>query len=219
MKLLIKLDIQEVKKFLLIFYCVAIIGFLVPFTYPYFKFLTPLAILVNIFLLIYFHNKWTKKFIILTLIILITGYIAEVIGINTGLIFGNYTYGKILGPKLFDTPVIIGFNWIMLIYCVYVLISMIKVNALLKILIGACLLVIFDIVMESSAINMGMWIWEEGVIPIKNSVTWFVLSFLLLGLYRIFRVIIRNEIAVYVIGYQFIFFIILLLKFYIQSNL
>jgi putative membrane protein len=39
----------------------------------------------------------------------------EVVGVKTGLIFGEYKYGSTLGIKLFEVPLIIGFNWVFVI--------------------------------------------------------------------------------------------------------
>ncbi|MFC2137718.1 carotenoid biosynthesis protein [Bacteroidota bacterium] len=208
------LNINAVRKFLLVFYIVAVIGFLFPLTYPYFKILTPLALLINVLLLFNFHENWNIKFVIISIIILLTSYFAEVIGVNTGIIFGNYTYGKMLGPKLFNTPLITALSWLMLIYCTYIIINLLNIHTIYKIVVGALILVLFDIVMEPAAINFGMWAWEGNQVPILNSISWFILSLLLLSLLKVFKTNIKNEIGKFIIAYQFAFFVILLLYFY-----
>ena len=40
--------------------------------------------------------------------------ITESLGVNYGLIFGNYEYGNNLGFKFFGVPFLIGINWIIL---------------------------------------------------------------------------------------------------------
>ena len=42
------------------------------------------------------------------------GFLVEVIGVNYGIIFGNYTYGKVLGFKVLNVPLMIGVNWFFL---------------------------------------------------------------------------------------------------------
>ncbi len=206
-----KLELKEVKKFLLIFNCVAIAGFLIPYSYPFFKFLIPFAILLNILLLINFHENWNSKFIVLAIIIIMLGFLAEAFGVNTGIIFGSYSYGKLLGPVLFNTPLIIGLNWIMLIYCTYAIIDNVKIHSILKLSIGAILLVIFDLIMEPVAVSLGMWNWENSDFHLKNSITWLIASFVFLAILKINRIKIKNEIAFYIIIYQFVFFVILLI--------
>jgi putative membrane protein len=47
-------------------------------------------------------------------LIAVAGFFIEAIGVNTGLIFGNYVYKTTLGWKFLETPLIIGVNWILL---------------------------------------------------------------------------------------------------------
>src|SRR6478609_3641217 len=36
---------------------------------------------------------------------------------HKGLLFGEYAYGAGLGLKLWNVPLLIGLNWVMLVYC------------------------------------------------------------------------------------------------------
>ena len=49
-------------------------------------------------------NHFLKPFVIVFLI----GFIAEQIGVHTGYIFGNYSYGNSLGFRVYQVPLIIG---------------------------------------------------------------------------------------------------------------
>ena len=42
--------------------------------------------------------------------------IAEILGVNYGLIFGKYDYGDNLGLKLLGVPLLIGLNWVVLTF-------------------------------------------------------------------------------------------------------
>ena len=42
--------------------------------------------------------------------------IAETIGVNFGILFGDYEYGENLGFKIFGVPFLIGINWIVLTF-------------------------------------------------------------------------------------------------------
>ncbi|MFN2335752.1 MAG: carotenoid biosynthesis protein, partial [Bacteroidales bacterium] len=69
-----------------------------------------------------FYGKIPARQVILTgIAIAVTSFLIEAVGVNTGRIFGTYTYGKALGPALWNTPVIIGLNWFLLIYCTNVI--------------------------------------------------------------------------------------------------
>jgi len=59
--------------------------------------LTPLNLLVSLALLLWNHEKWDGKFIAAIAIVAVAGFFVEVAGVQTGIIFGEYTYGKTLG--------------------------------------------------------------------------------------------------------------------------
>ena len=70
---------------------------------------TPFCLLLYFLLLIINSNS---KNVFYLLIVFIWGMLAEIIGVNTGLIFGSYNYGDSLGIKVMDVPILIGINWI-----------------------------------------------------------------------------------------------------------
>jgi putative membrane protein len=77
--------------------------------------LTPFTLLITGGLVIYFlikDNNEIGKWLVVTYLITFS---LEVIGVKTGYVFGNYHYGYVLGPKIFETPIIIGLNWILVI--------------------------------------------------------------------------------------------------------
>jgi len=70
-------------------------------------------ILLNFLIVIIFQkNKFNKKFLLFFILFYLFFFSIEVLGIKTGKIFGSYFYGKSLGFKIFETPVLIGLNWI-----------------------------------------------------------------------------------------------------------
>jgi putative membrane protein len=91
----------------------------------------------------------------------------EVIGVKTGLVFGEYKYGETLGLKLFEVPLIIGFNWILVILGTISVAQLITKNVLANSLIAATISVIFDLVLEPIAIKLDYWQWSQNVIPFK----------------------------------------------------
>jgi len=131
-----KLEIKEVRKFIVIFYVVGIAGFTIPFLQPVFKVITPLALLLGVYLLAIYHGKFSVKSLIIFFTVFLTGLLVEVIGVNTGLIFGEYTYGKTLGPKIWNTPLMIGVNWLFLVYAIASITEKLKAPAIVQILIS-----------------------------------------------------------------------------------
>ena len=180
---------------LLIFYAVGIFGLSFPPAKSYTEILTPYTLLMNLTLLLLFHRPWTTKHIVLYLIIALTGFFVEVAGVYTGLVFGEYHYGHVLGAKLFDTPLIIGVNWLMLIYLVYHLTGLSGISRWLQVITGALLMVTYDVILEPVAIRMNMWDWSGDDIPFQNYVAWFIISLLFLSLLHIFKARAENRIS------------------------
>lgn len=122
------------------------------------------------------------KSILFFLIVVIVSFIIEIIGVKTGLIFGEYQYSKVLIPQIFDTPVAIGFAWFStLISSTAILKKLIdryylKLNILFKSLIIGFLMFVFDYFLEPAAIKLNYWNWQLGIVPFQNYLTWFVLG-------------------------------------------
>ena len=128
---------------LVIIHIVGIIGIHSPLR-DLFLMLTPFNLIMCIMLLFINHSNFNKSFFLFCFITFFISFFIEVAGVFTGIVFGNYSYGKTLGLKALDVPIIIGANWMMLIYCVGMICNKIKTSVFLKSLIGSSILVIFD---------------------------------------------------------------------------
>ncbi len=115
-----KLQIQKPTEILLWVYGVGLAGMLLPFSRELFMMITPLNLLFATLFL--FWGRWPAGRVIVTgFFIAIASFFVEALGVNTGRIFGAYSYGRTLGPALLNTPLIIGLNWFLLIYCTNVI--------------------------------------------------------------------------------------------------
>ena len=163
---------------LVIFYSVGVAGMIIPQTRELFKFLVPLNLLMNVILLLIYHGKLDVRFAWKALLIYSAGFIVEIVGVNTGLVFGSYSYGPTLGPQLFHTPLIIGVNWLMLVYASLVITSRFIEQRYFRVLVAAVLMVVYDFALEPSAIDLDMWDWG-GAVPMQNYIAWLVISLVL----------------------------------------
>jgi putative membrane protein len=197
---------QIAKIAIVIWYLVGIAGFLIHPLQPLFQKLTPFGMVMAAALQMFFHEPKNRKSSLAFLGIVLFGFVVEVIGVNTQAIFGFYIYGNSLGPKLWNTPLIIGFNWLVLVYCITSLASPIR-NTWYFPLVGAATMVAFDWLMEPVAIANDLWYWGSGVIPDKNYIDWFLVSGFLFLLIRILKVEISNRIAGLLLMMQVIFFL------------
>ena len=110
--------------------------------------------------------------------IIIGGFAVEVIGVNTGLLFGTYEYGSELGLKAYGVPLVLGLNW----YCVVISAVCVvqywmdKRPLIVKALLVGLLSVGLDYLIEPVAIRFDFWSWEGGLIPLFNYVCWGVFA-------------------------------------------
>jgi putative membrane protein len=153
-------------------------------------------------------NQFIKPF----LIVFAIGFIAEQIGVHTGLIFGDYSYGNSLGFRVFQVPLIIGVNWAILSFGAWHLSEYFTINKRYRFLIGGGLMVLFDLVMEPTAIALNYWNWALVEIPLYNYICWFGIGFLAMFIFSKFPTKTSGITKIVFIS-QFIFFIILTLKF------
>ena len=105
---------------LIIIYLVGFIGLNTDFR-DEFAALSPYILILSTILVLINHREWNRYFAIFFVFACISGFIAELIGVETRLVFGNFTYGDTLGYKLYEVPVIIGLNWFLLVYSFFLL--------------------------------------------------------------------------------------------------
>ena len=194
--------------FLVIIHLVGILGLSIEGFRPYFVGLTPVTLIISVIVLLFFHKDWSQSFYICISLLFFLGWGIEVLGVSTGVVFGQYQYTGVLGVRLLDTPLMIGVNWLMLIYMVGVIFKMFD-NIVIKAIAGASLLVLLDLFIEPVAIGLRFWVWEGDQVPILNYVAWFLISFVLLIVFYLFPFKKENSIAFRLFSIQFLFFVIL----------
>lgn len=172
--------------------------------------LTPFTILLTTLLLLLNHEHWNKKIVLTIITIALLGLGIEIIGINTGVPFGDYTYSSVLGIQLFGTPILIGVNWLMLVYSSVIIMHQFISTIWLKALLASLLMVLLDIFIEPVAIDWNMWTWKMTSVPVQNYITWGIAAFIF-SLILSFQLknLNKNKMAIPVILWQFLFFVIL----------
>lgn len=116
-------------------------------------------------------------------------FLAEAVGVATGAIFGDYTYGPTLGWAWRGVPLIIAFNWVMVVNGAVCIAGRIvspvagfwRTPAL--VLLAGAIATAFDFLMEPVAIRLDYWSWTAGAIPLQNYAAWFVLAVILAALH------------------------------------
>jgi putative membrane protein len=189
-------------------YVVGIIGLSIPEYRDLFLRLTPVQLLTSLFLILAFHRGWSDAFPIFAAAAFWIGLGAEVIGIHTGYLFGDYVYGPTLGPMLWEVPILIGVNWFVLAYCTGIVFSKIS-NDYYAAFLGATAMTALDYIMEPVAVVLDMWYWKFEVIPASNFVGWFGIAFVIHFIFRKANFEKSNPLAAILLISMILFFAIL----------
>lgn len=151
----------------------------ISFTRGYVMAMTDIFLLATNSLVFYF--LWRKSgsvpLILWSLIAFTLTFLAEYLGVETGKVFGDYHYGSTMSLQLGNVPVVIAFNWIILILATYSISIKLIGNPWIAPLISSLLIVIFDFIMEPVAMYLDYWQWDNNTIPLQNYIAWFIISF------------------------------------------
>ena len=141
------------------------------------------------------------------------GFLVEVVGVNTHLLFGYYTYGDTLGlkwgPPGGEVPWLIGLNWFVVTYLCGMLTHWLPLPALARLALGAALMVGLDVCMEPVAGRYEFWHWAADVIPARNFRDWFLVALFMQWLFQRAKFEKYNPLVPLVYLVQLLFFFLL----------
>lgn len=199
------IPLKGLRLIIWFFFAVGIVGLAMPWTREFFIRMIPLTFVVCAVLLGITDQTGNRKLFWVSGMIFLSGWLVEVAGVNTGLLFGQYGYSLHMGPALFGTPLVMGLSWLMMIYLTVAVVQDITMHPFYRTVLAAVLMVVFDFLLEPAAIWMKMWFWEGGRVPVVNYMTWFLVSLALASLFPLFRIRIRNRLALNLFVAQMIF--------------
>lgn len=192
---------------IVLFHVVGLIGFLVPAFQPLFLKLVPFHLLLMLAVIIVNHYRLNENFWLFAFLVFMAGIVAEWIGVHKHWLFGDYEYGQTLGTKVFDIPLLIGVNWFLLVYTTGVALQRSRLKSITgRIVIGAIILVLLDLLIEPVAVRFNYWHWADGIISLKNYICWFGLSAAFLFVFEQFQFKKQSIVAVALLVSQFVFF-------------
>lgn len=196
------------------------IGLLIPTSQPYFQLLSSFNLWVSLILLLLFHQDFNRSFIVASVTILLVGFFVEVTGVHKGFIFGKYWYGNTLGTQLFQVPLVIGANWLILVYCSATVTQNIFIfltkktplhfpfcDTLLKAIFASILMVCLDVLIEPVAIQLDFWHWQNEEIPAQNFIAWFLVALVMNYFFFKTKFLKINPLAPLLLLLQFLFFL------------
>ena len=195
--------------FILILHLVGIAGYLIPVLNHYFLWLTPFNLLLTGLVIVYFNRQKRIGGELTLLIVFLLGFFAEILGVKTGALFGEYQYGETLGFKVLDVPLIIGMNWLVLGYSFGSLTKKYVTTKPLAVIVGAAAMVLLDIIIEPIAIRYDYWSWQHTEVPLQNYLGWFLIALVVQYLLQRLDLQKLHKLMLLVILSQVVFFIAL----------
>jgi putative membrane protein len=143
----------------------------------------------------------------------VIAFTAEALGVNFGLIFGNYSYTPALGVQLFGVPFLAALAWEPIVYASFSITDILTpllvdhADSWLKrfpsyvwmAVIGALATTAWDMMIDPIAVSQGWWVWEHGGnylpylangVPVQNFLGWLGVAFVI---NMIFRLVVDGE--------------------------
>ena len=163
---------------LIVLYTVGIVGFCIPALK---EIMLPISgtilYLTTIGVVLSSRDIW--KNLLFLFIAFCIGFSAEVIGVKTGILFGDYSYGTNLGYKFSDVPIVIGLLWGVLAVGSASCIAQFPILKKQAPFLAALLMLGIDFIMEPVAIACDFWSWHGAAVPLWNYICWFAIAWIL----------------------------------------
>lgn len=169
----------NLKKYLLYFliliYVSGAVGFLIKPSF--FSPFTPFTLVFTSLVFLIYQPITTLNYLVSFFAIAIIGFVSEVVGVKTGLVFGNYYYGSALGYQLLSVPLVICLNWALLINMGVLVAAYFSSKAIVVAFLSAVIVTSVDFLMEQVASRLNFWHFSNGLAGIHNYIAWFLIAF------------------------------------------
>lgn len=141
---------------------------------------------------------WKPTLLVFCANFLIT-FLAEALGVNFGIIFGNYYYTDLLGSQVFGVPVLIALAWEPILFASFYMTDILipvgtersGLSQKWLLFLGLSLVAAFattawDVMIDPVAVHRGWWVWRDGGpytpyiehgVPISNFIGWLITAF------------------------------------------
>lgn len=173
-------------------------GFFLPFT--------PFTLLFTCFVFLLYQPILNLKFALSFAAIAIIGFCSEVIGVKTGWVFGEYSYGAALGMKFLNVPLTISLNWALLATASILVSRYFSQNKIIAAIIAASIATLIDLLIEQVAPLLDFWYFSSGKASLHNYVGWFVISFSVAFLFSNNFKQGNKKISIIILALQILFF-------------
>lgn len=138
------------------------------------------------------------------LLCLVIGNIFENLGVRTGFPFGHYHFTDVMGPKLFEIPILLALAYCGVGYLAWTLAGILLgrpvepaagARVILRPLIAAAVMTAWDLAMDPVWANLvHAWVWLDGGayfgVPVSNFLGWYLTNYLI---YQSFALIVLRR--------------------------
>ncbi len=170
--------------------------------------MTPLALMLTVSVLFFFaESRYTWTMVASFTFIALIGFLVELIGVQTGWIFGRYQYTSHFGVRWWDTPPLIGINWLFLTYAWAAVVHNSGNAPKHRMLWAAAGMLAYDLLLEQAAPLMQLWHWKGGHIPLSNYLAWFGLALFFQWILHFNRIDTRNSLALPLLLLQLVMYL------------
>lgn len=188
------------------FHIAALIGISIGFE-EWFVTKTPVNLIISSILLFLVYPIDTRKKTAVFAVLWILGMFAEWIGVKYGILFGTYSYGANLGPKLDGVPYLIGVNWALLSFITASIAQYLVKKPILQVIFAALLMLVLDFFMEQSAPRFDFWEFDMNVVPLSNYVCWLAVALIFQIIIQAAKISGNLKFSAHLYSAQLIFFL------------
>lgn len=163
----------------------------------------PIASVLSLFIVVVLHGivrYGPKNLFVFFMITWVVSHFFEALSIRTGFPFGNYYYDRLIGPRIFDVPLIIMLGYFSMGYVSWMLSNVLlqqynhklkKSQIFLIPLIGTFIMVMWDLCMDPLSSTIGsLWVWKDGGsyfgVPLQNFFGWFLVVYIIFQLFALY---------------------------------
>ena len=104
------------------------------------------------------------------------GFATELVGVATGRPFGDYSYGRGLGPRVGGVPLLAAAAWAMMARPAWIVAGTLVTRPALRVPLAASALTAWDVFLDPRMAREGYWSWPGGGryegIPASNFLGW-----------------------------------------------
>lgn len=124
--------------------------------------------------------------------------VLENIAVYTGIPYGKFSYGNMMGYTIGFVPWTVGFAWTPILFGAFTISYYLyqKAHIVMRIITTAIIMTLFDIVLDPGSVSLGYWNWNNSQgfygVPWSNYIGWLITSSIaalfLIGILKYFNV-------------------------------